>query len=63
MKGEPDNPLTDDELREKARRDCVRFGGFPENAMERLSMWVSGLDSAQHPLRELHSIFRDEGTD
>ena len=59
MKGEPGNPLTSDELLEKAR-ECVRFGGFSESTLERLSSWADDLEREPDPLRELHAIFRDE---
>jgi 2-methylcitrate dehydratase PrpD len=60
MKGEPDNPLTDAELRDKART-CIAYGQFPERTVDDLSDWIAGLDEADHPLPKLHSIFVKRG--
>lgn len=60
MKGEPDNPLTDAELREKAKA-CIRYGQFSDQTVDDLSDWVANLDSAEDPLPALHSIFLKGG--
>jgi 2-methylcitrate dehydratase PrpD len=56
MKGEPDNPLSDTELREKAKT-CIQYGRFPDRAVDDLFEWADGLDRAEAPLPALHSIF------
>ncbi len=60
MKGMADNPLTEAELRDKARA-CIRYGRFPERTLDDLAAWVAGLDDNADPLPQLHSIFRAGG--
>ena len=60
MKGEPGNPLSDNELYEKAR-GCIGYGEFPERTVDDLMKWTEQLERSPDPLPELHSILQARG--
>lgn len=57
MKGEPGNPLNENELANKAR-SCVAYGGFPPQAADELWSWAEFLDRDPDPISRLNAIFQ-----